>query len=29
VRYDSEPLAGIWRRMVAGLLGALAPEELL
>ncbi|BAN36874.1 phospholipase D precursor (plasmid) [Sulfuricella denitrificans skB26] len=29
VRYDSEPLASVWRRMVAGLLGTLAPEELL
>lgn len=29
VRYNSEPLVSIWRRMVAGLLGALAPEELL
>jgi len=29
VRYDSEPLASIWRRMVASMLGALAPEGLL
>lgn len=29
VHYDSEPLAGIWRRLIAGLLGALAPEALL
>ena len=29
VRYDREPLAGIWRRFLAKLLGAFAPEELL
>lgn len=29
VHYDSEPLAGVWRRLIAGLLGTLAPEELL
>ena len=29
VHYSSEPLAGAWRRIVAGLLGAFAPEELL
>lgn len=29
VRYSSEPLASWWRRIVSGLLGALAPEELL
>ena len=29
VRDDSEPLANWWRRFVSGLLGALAPEELL
>ena len=29
VRYTSEPLASLWRRIVSGLLGALAPEELL
>ena len=29
VRYTSEPLASWWRRIVSGLLGALAPEELL
>jgi len=29
VRYNSEPLAGWWRRFVAGVLGPLAPEELL
>lgn len=29
MRYTSEPLAGWWRRIVSGLLGALAPEELL
>jgi len=29
VRYDSEPLAGWWRHFVSGLLGSLAPEELL
>ncbi|BCB27328.1 phospholipase D family protein [Sulfurimicrobium lacus] len=29
VRYGSEPLASVWRRMIAGLLGTLAPEELL
>ncbi len=28
-RYDAEPLAGWWRRLSSGLLGALAPEELL
>ena len=29
VRYGSEPLASWWRRFVASVLGALAPEELL
>lgn len=29
VRYSSEPLASWWRRIVSGLLGAPAPEELL
>ena len=29
VRYSGEPLASWWRRVVSGLLGALAPEELL
>lgn len=29
VRYDGEPLAGWWRHFVSGLLGSLAPEELL
>jgi putative cardiolipin synthase len=29
MHYDGEPLAGAWRRIVAKLLGALAPEELL
>lgn len=29
VRYASEPLASWWRRIVSGLLGTLAPEELL
>jgi putative cardiolipin synthase len=29
VRYDSEPLAGWWRRTLSRLLGTLAPEELL
>ena len=29
VRYASEPLASWWRRVVSGLLGALAPEEML
>jgi putative cardiolipin synthase len=29
VRYQREPLASWWRRLVAGLLGVLAPEELL
>lgn len=29
VRYDSEPLASWWRNLLAHLLGALAPEELL
>ncbi|MBI4194272.1 MAG: phospholipase D family protein [Betaproteobacteria bacterium] len=29
VRYTDEPLASWWRRLVASLLGALAPEELL
>ena len=27
--YESEPLAGGWRRFISGFLGALAPEELL
>jgi putative cardiolipin synthase len=29
VRYESEPLASVWRRIIASLLGALAPEEML
>jgi len=29
VQYDSEPLASWWRRFIAGLFGAFAPEELL
>lgn len=29
VRYDSDPLASWWRRITSGLLGGLAPEELL
>jgi len=29
VSYTSEPLASWWRRFVCGVLGALAPEELL
>lgn len=29
VRYGSEPLAGGWRRFIAGLLGRLAPEDML
>lgn len=29
VRYAEEPLAGAWRRFLSGVLGALAPEELL
>jgi cardiolipin synthase C len=29
VRYSGEPLASWWRRITSGLLGALAPEELL
>jgi putative cardiolipin synthase len=29
VRYTSEPLASWWRRFISGVLGALAPEELL
>ncbi|MGC2517667.1 MAG: phospholipase D family protein [Burkholderiales bacterium] len=29
VRYTSEPLASWWRRILSGLFGALAPEELL
>jgi len=29
VRYSGEPLASWWRRTSSGLLGALAPEELL
>lgn len=29
VHYSGEPLASAWRRIVAGLIGALAPEELL
>ena len=28
-RYPSEPMASWWQRIVAGLLGALVPEELL
>jgi putative cardiolipin synthase len=29
VRYDHEPLAGFWRRLLSKLLGAFAPEDLL
>jgi putative cardiolipin synthase len=29
VRYDREPLTGFWRRLLAKLLGAFAPEDLL
>jgi len=29
IQTTSEPLASLWRRFSAGLLGALAPEELL
>jgi len=29
VRYASEPLASWWQRFLSGVLGALAPEELL
>jgi hypothetical protein len=29
VRYADEPLASWWRRSISGLLGALAPEDLL
>ena len=29
VSYTSEPLASWWRRIISGMLGALAPEELL
>ena len=29
MHYSSEPLASWWRRIISGLLGALAPEELL
>ena len=29
VRYDSDPMTSSWRRMIAGLFGMLAPEELL
>ena len=29
VRYDREPLAGFWRRLLAKLLGVFAPEDLL
>lgn len=29
VLFENEPLAGWWRRFVSGVLGALAPEELL
>lgn len=29
VRYDTDPLASWWRRITSGLLGGLAPEELL
>lgn len=29
VRYMGEPLASWWKRVISGMLGALAPEELL
>ena len=29
VRYDHEPLAGFWRRLLSKLLGTFAPEDLL
>lgn len=29
VRYDREPLTGLWRRFLAKLLGVFAPEDLL
>jgi putative cardiolipin synthase len=29
VRYESEPLAGFWRRVLSPLLGALAPDDFL
>jgi len=29
VRLDSEPLASLWQHFVSGLLGSMAPEELL
>ena len=29
VRYEQEPLAGFWRRLLSKLLGTFAPEELL
>ncbi|MHB1142364.1 MAG: phospholipase D family protein [Sulfuricaulis sp.] len=29
VRYNHEPLAGFWRRLLSKLLGAFAPEDLL
>jgi putative cardiolipin synthase len=29
VRYETDPLAGFWRRLSASLLGLLAPEDLL
>jgi len=29
VEYKTEPLANLWRRFLAGVLGALAPESLL
>ncbi len=29
VRYDHDPLVGLWRRFLSWLLGAVAPQELL
>jgi putative cardiolipin synthase len=29
IRYTDEPLASMWRRLVSGVLGVLAPEALL
>ncbi|MDK9717654.1 MAG: phospholipase D family protein [Trichlorobacter sp.] len=29
VRLDGEPMASVWRHFVSGLLGSMAPEELL
>jgi cardiolipin synthase C len=29
VRLDSEPMASLWRHFISGLLGSMAPEELL